>query len=145
MEQIGEGKGMLILLYQVAQEKRKQIQKLCRQMNIRIKDVTPEEYKQVLGVVAGVLPKNTILPNQSSMPDIVRSPLSITSNQEEMLVFCGFQQKDMDTFLKQYRETGVEPISLKAVVTQYNIFWSIGQLQEELKREREVLKKEREE
>ena len=125
---------MLILLYQVAQEKKKQIRKLCVQMNICIREIKPEEYWQVLGVVAGILPKNTMVENKSPM-------LSITANQEEMLVFCGFQQSDMNTFLKRYREAGVEPISLKAVVTQYNIFWSVGQLQEELKREREEIGK----
>ncbi len=132
---------MLILLYQIAQEKKKQIKKLCGQMHIQVKEVSPQEYGQALGITAGILPKNTVGLQQSPVLDMpMKNPLSIGA-AEEMLVFCGLQQSVMEEFLRRYKEEGIEPISLKAVVTQYNIFWSLGQLQEELRRERKEMEK----
>lgn len=41
----------------------------------------------------------------------------------------------VDAFLAEYKKTGVEPIALKAVVTDQNIFWTADRMQKELLRE----------
>ncbi len=55
-----------------------------------------------------------------------------------MLVFADFDDKDLDDFLAGYKEAGIEPIALKAVVTPANMSWTFVELYHELVQERKA-------
>lgn len=45
----------------------------------------------------------------------------------------------LDMFLKRYKDMGIEPVKLKAVVTATNISWNVYELVTELIREHKEL------
>ena len=53
----------------------------------------------------------------------------------EVLVFIGFDDAKLDSFLRTYRSLGVKPVALKAVSTMHNAGWTIFELIEHLKEE----------
>ena len=53
----------------------------------------------------------------------------------EFIVFQGFEEDALQDFLRKYKETGLERIPLKAIVTPYNISWTLYDLVEHLKEE----------
>ena len=54
---------------------------------------------------------------------------------KEMLIFSGLNSNEVDTFLAEYKKTGLSPIDLKAIVTQHNVFWTPETLFRELMKE----------
>lgn len=59
----------------------------------------------------------------------------------EMLVFCGFQNDDLDAFISGYKASGIPRIELKAVLTHFNADWTPRKLYEELSKEHEAFEK----
>lgn len=114
----------VVLVYQLTKEKEKAVQEICRKQNIRMKTVGKELYNQPLGFLAGIA-------------GIKKQPVSFTGEalEGEMLVFCGLTEEVLDSFLSAYKETGVEKVALKAIVTPHNIFWNSVQLYQELLKE----------
>ena len=53
----------------------------------------------------------------------------------ELIIFFGIPDKHLDTFLAEYKKSGLESIRLKAIVTPTNLSWTIYQLTEHLKEE----------
>ena len=53
----------------------------------------------------------------------------------EILVFVAFSEEKLDLFLRAYRQAGIAPIPLKAVLTPHNCSWSVYELTQELMRE----------
>ena len=53
----------------------------------------------------------------------------------EMMIFSGTDSAKMHTFLDDYRQTGAQPVPLKAIITPHNIFWTVETLFNELKKE----------
>ena len=53
----------------------------------------------------------------------------------EMLVFSGMNQQQVDSFLKEYRNRGIEQIGCKAIITPDNVFWTAEKLFRELLKE----------
>jgi hypothetical protein len=58
-------------------------------------------------------------------------------NMPDLLVFFAFENAALDAFLAEYRAAGLPPAALKAMVTPYNLTWSVYELTEELQREHE--------
>ena len=56
-------------------------------------------------------------------------------NMPELMIFNGFDSQTLDGFLNMYKMTGLPKIPLKAVVTPYNIKWTLYELIEHLKEE----------
>ena len=108
----------LLLCVQLDQEKLTRLSFLALGLGIRARPVQKEEWGQPLGAVCGLLPV------VQHAPDI-RLP-------DEMLVMAGFPDGLLDAFLRAYRESGLAPVRLKAVLTDTNMRWHFGQLHAQL-------------
>lgn len=113
-----------VLLFQVRQEKRIQIEALCRDLEMDAVTVDRKQYLEPLGVIAGIqgIPKSGKIYQGMDFP-------------MEMMVFSGIHQELLEVFLQKYRELSIDPIALKAILTPTNIFWNAEQLYRELLKE----------
>ena len=53
----------------------------------------------------------------------------------EMMIFQGLADKEVHQFLEAYRAEGIPTVDLKAVVTPWNLTWTLYELAEHLKEE----------
>lgn len=116
-------RGATILVFHMERAKEKQIRLLCRRLNIEVIKVTARDYQQKLGSLAGIVGFAKEAVEESDEFD------------GEMLIFSGMDSAAVDRFLAEYRKDGVEPVSLKAVITPHNIFWTAEKVYRELERE----------
>lgn len=114
----------IILLFQIENNKAKQIQQICNSLQIRCKQVSPSDFNQTLGYLAGI-----------SGFKKGKAPLSEKTFPSEMLVFSGIPQPLLDQFLSRYKQALLSPIALKAIITIHNINWTPWQLVTELQKE----------
>lgn len=119
-----------ILLYNLKNAKGNKIEKLCRRLNIKVKYVDTAEYLEPIGYLAG-------------LSDIKSIGVELTeeSFKDEMLIMNEISDKLLDSFLKEYKNIHIEPVSYKAIITIHNRNWNSIQLKEELSREHEAMKK----
>ena len=96
-------------------------------MGIRIKNVTNEQTGETIGSLLGM--------EQQGNPDEAGEK---TDGAIEMLVLHQFTERRLDQLLFQLRKAGVPKIELKAIVTEQNSRWTLYQLYEELRKEREA-------
>lgn len=118
-----------ILLFQIKQEKRKQIEQLCRELCIETVTIACKQYLEPLGFLA------KIQAIKSSGKIYQGSALS-----KEMMVFSGINQTLLESFLQKYKALSIEPIDLKAILTPTNVFWNPIQLYQELIKEHNSLR-----
>lgn len=116
--------GKKVLLFQVKKEKREQIKSLCKELDIEVVVVDYRQYGESLGVIAGIQG----IPHSGEVYRGMEFPM-------EMMVFSGMQSEFLDIFLQKYRESHIEPIGLKAILTPTNVFWNAAQLYQELLKE----------
>ena len=114
-----------ILIYEMKKEKEEKVLTICRKRQITVRKVQLLEYAQSLGSLARIskIPQN-------------RTKDSGTLLGEEMMVFSGMDTNEIDSFLNDYKNMGISPVELKAVLTPYYIFWNSRQLYEELQKEK---------
>ena len=115
-------KKRLVYLYNVQREKEKQIRILCRDIDAKVEKIRPEQTREPIGTLMGINVKKTAGEGEEI--------------NDEMMILCGFSDRELDGFLKGYKERNIDPIELKAVVTEHNILWSLEHLYKELKGER---------
>lgn len=113
-----------ILLFHVEPGKAKQIEAVCRSLKLQTVKVKPSSYNQKLGYLAGITGFNRENTTYQG-PDF----------PSEMMVFSGMDSDTVDAFLAKYKEASIPPISLKAILTPHNVFWSADNLYKELFRE----------
>ena len=118
-----------ILLFRINRDKNAVIQNVCRTLGIRIIDVARKDYSQKLGTLAQIQG----FTREAKKYDGPEFPA-------EMLIFSEMNSDQVDAFLAEYKKAGVEPrtlnsVSLKAVITGNNIFWTAERTQKELLRE----------
>lgn len=114
-----------VYLYNLRNEKGRQIELLCVSQNIECRHVDSHEYGERIGYIAqiaGFTAQDT--------------PQDISTFSDEMLIFKGFDQEMLGVFLSQYRQAGIEPVALKAGLTPTNIHWNSVELYTELQQER---------
>lgn len=113
-----------VLLFKAGKEKDAAVRQVCKKLGIRVLTVAQKDYAQKLGALAGIdgFAREKIRYDGAELP-------------AEMLVFSEMNSAQVDAFLAAYRQTGVPPVALKAVITSSNIFWNAGTLQRELLRE----------
>lgn len=118
-----------ILLYNLDNEKGKQIRRVCSPLSISCRDILPAEYLETIGALA-------------SLPGFMRRnlPVSVPAFSDEMMLFCGFTNDDIYTFLSQCKAAGIAPVALKATLTPNNVQWNSLELHAELCNERAALK-----
>lgn len=98
-------------------------------MGIRIKNVTDEQTGETIGSLLGM--------EQQGKPDEAGEQLD-GAIEEQMLVLHQFTERRLDQLLFQLKKAGVPKIELKAIVTEQNSRWTLYQLYEELRKEREA-------
>lgn len=113
-----------VLLFRLNQDKYAAVRKICKILGIRILDIARKDYSQKLGSLAQIQGFS----KEAKKYDGPELPA-------EMLVFSEMNSDQVDAFLAEYKKTGMEPIALKAVVTDQNIFWTADRTQKELLRE----------
>lgn len=118
-----------LLLIQVGGQKLSEIQQLCRTLEIQTIVVESKDFGKPLGhlaQIAGIQPPSKT--DSYAKTDSIMPPV-------EMMVFCGLTSEALDTFLAAYRNAGIAPIGLKAVITPANIRWDVYMLCRELMQE----------
>lgn len=111
----------IILTFGLEKNKLRAVRNAAQKSNIYIKEISRRDYGQKLGTLAGIdgFSKEK---NFYNGPDF---PL-------EMMVFSGIDSAQLDTFLADYKQTGSDPVPLKAVLTPHNLFWTADKLFQEL-------------
>lgn len=122
-----------ILLFSIGKEKKTAIQKICAQMRCSAIEIDKRHYDESLGSLLGICEAT-----QPAKDSKLGGLYTAMGFPVEMMIFCGFSRDDLDLFLKSYKETGLESVPLKAMITPHNINWSaarlFGELMEEHKR-----------
>ncbi len=114
-----------VLLYGIREEgRRRQITDWLRRAGIRPVEVAPADYRQPLGSLL-------TLPGFASLPGAHLGP----AFREEMLVMFAFREGMLSDFLRFFRDAGLAPVALKAMITPTNIQWSSLELYEALREE----------
>lgn len=97
-------------------------------MKLRIRVVSPEQYLQPIGYLAG-------LRDFEESPDKYVPKESSETILEPMMVMSGFTNRRLDQLLLEMRKKKLPPIPLKAVVTEQNQRWDSLTLYKELQAE----------
>lgn len=122
--------GELVLLYNLKGEKAQKLKMIFAQNRVRMRTVDPLEYGKSIGQLTGILKEDEKTENKEvSESDIFR---------EEMLVMKGIFGKRLDLLLAAMRKAGTT-VSLKAVVTESNLYWNSVQLYQEIRKEQELM------
>ena len=116
------------LLYNISSEKSRKIKFIFIQLKIHIKTIEKKDYNKPIGVLAGI----------SDIPT-VDTPYEGEGFLEEMLVFKGFTEKQLDEVLLRFRSNKIPKVNLKAVLTPSNQTWDSITLYKELKKEHEKM------
>lgn len=119
-----------ILFYQIRGEKRTQLKQICGALGIEILVVSPAEYGEPVGALAG-------------FPGMRKQGKACTGEgvAGEMLVFIGMDDGALDEFLAVCKAEGVTPIACKAILTPHNAAWSGEKLYGELVKEHESMRR----
>lgn len=114
----------IILTFGLGKEKIKVVRSIAQKNRIQIKEISRKDYNQKLGALAGIqgFAKEKVIYNGPDFP-------------LEMIVFSGIDSAQIDTFLADYKQTGAQPVPLKAIITPQNIFWTVETLFKELWKE----------
>ena len=114
----------IILTFGLGKEKIKVVRSIAQKNRIQIKEISRKDYNQKLGALAGIqgFAKEKVIYNGPDFP-------------LEMMVFSGIDSAQIDAFLADYKQTGAQPVPLKAIITPQNIFWTVETLFKELWKE----------
>lgn len=122
--------------------KEKQLKELCNRLNIQTKRLNGRDTDKTLAVLAGVNTKagNGMHANIKNGNIKTGSNLSTKSGNmpmilPEIIIFTGITDGELDAFLKEYKSMNIAPVRLKAILTIYNINWTLGELITELIKE----------
>ena len=119
-----------ILIYTNNQDKKLKIEKVARSLKMQVQVMSTKDLPRNIGAIAGISKEPA---NAHTMP------IPVFYVMPEVLIFSGLSSNRLDDFLNAYRLAKIEPIPLKAVVTLYNVNWSLFNLIEELKRENKAM------
>ena len=86
------------------------------------------QYKETIGAIAGV-------PGYSLSGEIYEGE----GFEDEMLILKGFTGGMLDSFLHGFRKMKIQPVALKAVLTEANCGWNSLELHDELVKEHESM------
>ena len=114
----------IILTFGLGKETIKVVRSIAQKNRIQIKEISRKDYNQKLGALAGIqgFAKEKVIYNGPDFP-------------LEMMVFSGIDSAQIDSFLADYKQTGAQPVPLKAIITPQNIFWTVETLFKELWKE----------
>ena len=113
----------IVLLYNIESQRLKQIELLAAFLGARARLVPPGDYGRPVGSLCG-------LPSEGDGARGLWNDFN-----EEMLVMAYFTPEKMRAFLDSFRQAGLPPVRLKAVLTETNRFWNSCALRAELLKE----------
>lgn len=125
------GKSQFIIYYTEDKEKERQMIRLCEQLQIKTKRLSWTDINAPVGQLIGIKTNEAKI---NGIPGNVKAAMGYKI--PEIMIFSGLSSEKLDEFLAEYKAAGILPIALKAVITPYNIAWTVYQLIQELMRER---------
>ena len=126
----------VILIYNVdSPAYRTAVEKFCREHEIRLKYVEPDEYDVPLGFVA--------YGTEEDKAEYIREGKG-KEFSEPMMVFSGFAGDSLFECLKDLRIAGITTTDLKAVMTEHNAVWDSAALADELRKEHRYMQEMKE-
>ena len=100
------------------------IKDLCSKMGIKIESIGNKDLRRsILSIISGDEKLNAKI----NIPPMYNMP--------EVMIFRGFDESELKGFLSEYKNAGIEKVALKAMVTPYNVVWTLYYLIEHLKEE----------
>jgi len=139
--------GVVVLLYNLDSDKGRRIEKFCRSIALKPVAVRWSDYdKPIEEILEGIknIRQEAVSTLENAEVNLEGSAMDSADSEhftDEMLVFCGFNDKLLDIFLREYKKRHIEPVPLKAVLTDHNRRWTSVELHAELCRERAAFTK----
>ena len=118
-----------VLLYNLENDKGRQIKTLCLALKLRVRSVAEEDFSQTLNSLLELDPHREA--GETAPPF-----------SQELLVMAGLSSQQMNRLLQGFRRKKIPPVALKAVLTATNGSWNGYRLCEELQREHEAMLRE---
>lgn len=112
-----------LLCYNLTGERGRKIRFAAMGLSIKLRSVEENEYHQPLSVLCGLEEAGEPIPPEGMF-------------SEEMLVMAGFPNGLVSLFLQAFKKMKLQPVLLKAILTETNKDWNSVQLHEELQAER---------
>ncbi len=128
----------MILFYNLNNETGRKLKFICLKHKIKIRNVEKSQYSATIGSLAGISAQISASTDTLSTNDTATMPEQMDFS-DEMLVFCGFTDRLLDTFLLEFKKNRIPRIALKAVLTQHNVTWNSYALHAELQREHQEM------
>ena len=114
-----------VLAVNILPEKLGKLRFLCLRLGIRVQVVEPRTF----GCAVGALVAGDAAPMRAK-----HAPFT-----DEMLVMANFRPGMLDAFLAGFREFGIPPVPLKAMLTPTNAAWTLERLHAALREEHEQM------
>ena len=115
---------------------------VCQRLGVKVENIGSESLnKTLLSIFASMNNndseklKTNALNNIEAFNSQGSKKAPALYNLPEFMIFNGFADEELDEFLHAYRAAGIPKIQLKAVVTPFNIGWTLYELIERLKEE----------
>lgn len=114
---------------------------LCSKLDIKTESVTNRDLERtVLDIISqdnikvnkGIKPANGMFLSKDNTASL---SIPLMYNMPEVMIFKGFDETELKSFLTEYKSAGIEKVTLKAMVTPYNIVWTLYDLIVHLKEE----------
>ena len=121
-------KETILLFNPPEKEKLLKIEMALFPLHVRLKKISPEQYNQPLGVLAGI---------KDMTP--VEGVYSGGELPGTLFVFCFLEGNRLDQALAALRRCGAGPFPYKAVLTPTNSRWTAPDSFEEIRREHEAM------
>lgn len=120
---LGDGKSLLV-------------ENLCGSLGIHyIRLMERDRYRTIKEITVNI--ENGVMPLNGDF--VIDNAQKAGAANQEILLFSNLTENKLDEFLSAYKTAGIEPVSLKAVVTPTNEKWTIEELAEELMKERAAM------
>ena len=117
-----------VYFYNLNSERGRKIRMLCLTLGLKIRFVDRAQYTEAIGAIAGV-------PGYSLSGETYKGE----GFEDEMLILKGFTGGMLDSFLHGFRKMKIQPVALKAVLTESNCGWNSLELHDELVKEHESM------
>lgn len=120
-------KASILLIHFQDKDRLSKVRKAILPLKIRMIEVPMEDYLQPVGCLAGSK-------DIAAVDEKYEGP----GFEDEMLVFADLAGSQLDLVIQAMKRQGVR-VPLKAVLTEYNQYWNVLQLHQELKKEDEMM------
>ncbi|NLW20992.1 MAG: DUF3783 domain-containing protein [Clostridiales bacterium] len=118
----------LVLCYNMEGARAQAVRGLAESLGIQPFLVPPEAYAQTIGALCGLM-------------ETTQEAYEGENFQEEMMLMAFLQKGMLSRFLDGFREAGLPPVQLKAMLTENNAQWTSTRLHSELLDEYHFFKK----